>query len=262
MSAHTPGSLYYFVLLEKALTQRPAPLYSIQKREMDTTLAQRAINLALEGKWEEGVKANLEILSFTPEDIDALNRLARCYSELGKLPEAKKTAQKVLEIDPLNTIAQKCLDRWTVIKKSGRHNQNTSSPESFLEESGKTKIAPLMHTGDANILATVDSGDEVQFLPHTHRVSVITGSGKFLGRLHDDLAAKIRNLLKEGFKYQVFIKSVDPKKGVTVFIREIAKGPKARDLTSFPPEKIDYVSFTSPELVHKDMPEIEMPEES
>lgn len=228
---------------------------------MDTSLAQRAVSFALEGKWDDGVKINLEILSDSPDDIDALNRLAKCYSELGKIAEAKKTAQKVLDIDPLNSIAQKCLDRWSSLKKADKHVQTSTSPESFLEESGKTKIAPLMHIGDANVLAGIDAGDEVRFLPHTHRVSVTTTEGKFLGRLHDDLAARIRNLLKEGFKYQVLIKSVDPRKGITVFIRETAKGPHAKDATSFPPEKIDYVSFTSPELVHKDMPEIEIPEE-
>lgn len=228
---------------------------------MDTTLAQRAINLALDGRWEEGIKANKEILEVTPDDIDALNRLARCYSELGKIAEAKKTAQKVLKIDPVNSIAQKCLDKWTAVRTTDRHDQITSSPDAFLEESGKTRIAPLMHTGDANILATVDSGDEVEFLPHAHRVSVVTKSGKFLGRLHDDLAARIRNLLKEGFKYHVLIKSVDPKKGITVFIREISKGEDAKDATSFPPEKIEYVSFTSPELVHKDTPDTGVIEE-
>ena len=170
-------------------------------------------------------------------------------------------AQKVLKIDPVNSIAQKCLDKCTAVKKTDRHNQNTTSAESFLEESGKTKIAALMHTGDANVLASVDSGDEVHFLPHAHRVSVVTESGKFLGRLHDDLAARIRNLLKEGFKYQVLIKSVDPKKGITVFIREISRADGAKDATSFPPEKIEYVSFTSPELVHKDTPDTGVIEE-
>lgn len=228
---------------------------------MDTSLAQKAVNLALDGKWEEAIKLNGDILKASPDDIDALNRLARCYSEVGKLAEAKKTAQKVLKIDPLNTIAQKCLDKWTSIKKAGIHNQKTTPPESFLEESGKTKIAPLMHIGNPNVLATVDSGDEVHFLPHTHRVSVATTEGQFLGRLHDDLAARIRYLLKEGFKYQVLIKSVDAKKGITVFIREIAKGAKTKEATSFPPEKIDYVSFTSPELVHKDIPDVGIIEE-
>lgn len=228
---------------------------------MDTTLAQKAINFALSGDWEKGIEVNKEILVESPEDVDALNRLARCYSELGKIKEARLSAQKVLTLDPLNSIAQKCLEKWRSIKRGGKHKTSSTSPDSFLEESGKTKIVPLMHIGDTELLANVDSGDEVFFLPHTHRVSVVTSDGKFLGRLHDDLAARIRYLLKEGFKYQILIKSVEPKKGITVFIRELESGAKAKNMTSFPPEKIDYVSFTPPNLVHKDVPEIETSEE-
>lgn len=228
---------------------------------MDTTLAQKAISLALKGDWEEGIKVNREILKDTPDDIDALNRIARCNAELGKLKEAKLTTEKVLKIDPLNSIAQKCLEKWSTIKKGEKHKPSSTSPDSFLEESGKTKIAPLMHIGDNELLARIDSGDEVFFLPHTHRVSVITSDGQFLGRLHDDLAARIRYLLKNGFKYQVLIKSIEPKKSLTIFIRELEKGSGAKDVASFPAEKLDYVSFTPPNLVHKDIPEIETQEE-
>lgn len=227
---------------------------------MDLTLAQKAISLALSGEWDEATKTNLEILSFTPDDIDSLNRLARCYSELGRVAKAKETAQKVLTLDPLNTIAQKCLEKWAVTRNGDKHKVNVTSPESFLEDPGKTKIAPLMHLGDRGVFAGVDSGDEVLLLPHAHRVSVTTKDGKYLGRLHDDLAARLRNMIKAGRKYQVLIKSIDPKKEVTVFIREVSSG-KDSSGPSFPTEKIEYVAFTSPELVHKDKEVMEFQEE-
>lgn len=53
-----------------------------------------------------------------------------------------------------------------------------------------------------------------------------------------------------GNKYQVLVKSVD-KKQVRIFTREMERGKDAKDMISFPGEKIDYVSFTPPELVHK-----------
>jgi hypothetical protein len=46
-----------------------------------------------------------------------------------------------------------------------------------------------------------------------------------------------------------------------VFIREVERGKNVSSILSFPIEKIDYVSFTPPELVHKDTPEIEETEE-
>jgi len=237
--------------------KRPASILM----KMDVSLAQKAINLALNGKWEEAVKTNLEILSLSPMDVDSLNRLARCYSELGQIGKAKKTTQKVLDIDPLDSIAQKCLEKWLVVKTGDRQKIGVTSLESFLEEPGKTKIAPLTHLGDTGILACVDSGDEVRLLPHAHRVSVTTSDGKYLGRLHDDLAARLRNLLKNGRKYHVLVKSIDPKKEVSVFIREIEPGNKPGMGPSFSTEKIEYIAFTSPELVHKDKKLMEFQEE-
>lgn len=227
---------------------------------MELSPAQKAISLALNGDWDEAVKINLEILSGSPDDIDSLNRLARCYSELGNVSKAKETAQKVIALDPLNTIAQKCLEKWADSKNGDKHKVNVTSPESFLEDPGKTKIAPLMHLGDRSVFAGVDSGDEVLLLPHAHRVSVTTLDGKYLGRLHDDLAARLRNMVKAGRKYQVLIKSIDPKKEVTVFIREVSAGDSSAG-PSFPTEKIEYVAFTSPELVHKDKQVMEFQEE-
>lgn len=228
---------------------------------MDITLAQKAISLALSGNWEEAAKTNLEILRDSPDDIDSLNRLARCYSELGRVEKAKEMAKKVLTVDPLNSIAQKCLEKWASIKNGDRHKVGVSTSETFLEEPGKTRIAPLMHLGDAAVLASVDSGDEARLLPHAHRVSVTTMDGKYIGRLHDDLAARLRNLVKSGRKFQVLLKSIDPKKEVTVFIREVEGSDDNGGGPSFPTEKIEYVAFTSPELVHKDKAVMEFQEE-
>jgi len=68
--------------------------------KMEATLAQKAIDLALSGKWSEAVQANIEILKENPKDIDALNRAARAYAETGNVELARKTAAKVLKIDP------------------------------------------------------------------------------------------------------------------------------------------------------------------
>lgn len=227
---------------------------------METTASQKAISLALNGNWEEAIKANLEILKESPDDVDALNRLARAYAETGNIAKAQASAQKVLKIDPVNPIAQKCLERWKSAKNTEKHFTGTFNSESFLEEPGKTKLVQLVNPGDSKILATLDSGEEVSLITHTHKVSVITSSGKYIGRISDDLANRLKKLVKSGFKYQVLIKSVDSK-DVTVFIREIEKPKDSPHSQSFPVEKIDYVSFTPPELVHKEAPVNETPEE-
>lgn len=221
---------------------------------MEISLAQQAINLALLGKWEEATVINLQILVSDPKNIDALNRLARTYAEVGKIDLAKNTAERVLEIDPNNTIAIKCLDKWKMMKKGDVHFTKTSSAGVFLEESGKTKLITLVNPGDRKVFAGLDSGDEVKILSHAHTVSIATQDGKYIGKIPDDSALKIRNAIKSGAKFQVYIKSIDLK-DITIFIRS--------SIFLFPVEKLDYVSFTPPELVHKTSVDVglELPEE-
>lgn len=217
---------------------------------MESTLAQKAVSLALKGKWDEALNLNLQIISISENDIDALNRLARCYSELGKVDKAVSTSKKVLKLDSANPIALKCIQKWKSVTRSKSNFQETIT-ESFLEESGKTKIVPLLNPGENSVFANLNSGDEVKLSAHTHKVSVIDPEGKYVGRLPDDVAARLRNLIKKGVKYQVLVKSVDFR-SISVFIKEIAN---KTNITSFPTEKLDYVTFTPPELVHRDTPE-------
>lgn len=230
---------------------------------MNPSATQTAINLALAGKWEEAIKVNLEILAVTPDDIDALNRLARAYTELGKIDEAREATKKVLKIDPFNSIALKFQERLKLAKEGSisASSNATFHPAAFLEEPGKTKLITLLNLGESEVFTNLDPGEEVKFICYPHKISVSTLDGKYIGRLPDDIAARLRNLIKAGNKYQVLIKSISPK-NVTVFVREIANNPKTANTPSFPSEKIDYVSFTPPELIHKDDLNIETNDES
>lgn len=217
---------------------------------MQKGLAQQAINEALLGNWTQAVSLNKQILKQDSKDVDALNRLARAYAELGEIKKAKKVTQSVLKIDPFNTIAKKASEKWKAIKSGDISDSCPSSARTFLEEPGKTKIISLLHLGSNRIIAKLDAGDEVNLAPHAHRISINTISSKYIGRLPDDVSMRLRKLIKLGYEYKVVIKSVD-NMGVKIFIREIKRSPRISDYPSFSPEKIQYVSFTPPEKVHK-----------
>jgi len=224
-------------------------------------LAQEAISAALSGNWNDAVKLNKNILHDDPNDIDALNRISRAHAELGDFMTAKKYAQSVLKIDPFNSIAAKAINKWKGLKKGDLVYSPPSNAQAFLEEPGKTKIVSLLHLGDTTVISKIDSGDEVKLNHHSHRVSLTTIDGKYLGILPDDLSAKIRKLISLGNEYKVFVKCADSKE-VKIFIRETKRDKKLADIPSFTSEKIDYVSFTPPELVHKkDEPIFDEPEE-
>lgn len=217
---------------------------------MDKNLAQQAITYALEGSWSKAITINKEILSDNPNDIDALNRLARALAEVGNIDKARKTAKKVLKLDPFNSIAIKATDKWKGLKKGETIVSGATKGGMFLEEPGKTKMISLLHLGDTKLLSTLDAGDIVSLKTHSHKICVNTQNGKYIGKLPDDLSAHLKKLIKYGNEYEALIKSVD-KKGVKIFIRETKRAEKLTDIPSFSSEKIEYISFTPPELVHK-----------
>lgn len=216
---------------------------------MNNDLAQKAISFALKGDWENAINCNKEIITNSPDDVDALNRLARAYAESGSTSKALEYTKKVLTIDPFNSIAVKCKDKWKNIKNAKPIATSNSIQQSFIEEPGKTKIVSLINLGDANVLARLDSGDEVFLNFSAHRVSLLTEDGKHIGRLPDDLASRLKELTKYGNEYQVHVKHADAKE-VRVFIRETKRSTQLKDVPSFSTEKIEYISFTPPELVH------------
>ena len=227
-------------------------LYSILDNQsaMVDELAQKAVSAALAGDWKTAISLNREILKNNRRDVDALNRLARAYSEVGEVKKAKSLSSKALKIDPFNTIAQKSLAKWKKVRGKRNMGVGKTSAVAFLEEPGKTKIVPLIYLGDSNLLAELDSGDSVVLAPHSHRVTITTHDGKYIGRLTDDLSARLRKLISLGNTYQAFIKSVSSE-SLLILIRETKRAQKILNVPSFPAEKIEYNAFTPPELVHK-----------
>lgn len=246
--------------LPKPLDNNSRPFILNYSKEMDISASQTAVSLALSGKWNEAIEVNLQILNDNPNDTEAICRLARAYSEVGKISEAKDATKRVLEIDPTNQIANKFVEKLKFSKNSNGSDLPPSCNESFLEEPGKTKLIELLNLGDPENFIGLDPGNEVKIASYSHRVSVTTLDGKYVGRLPDDIAARLKFLMNRGNKYQTLIKSIGSKE-VTIFIRETEKSDSNDGSPSFPPEKIEYVSFTPPELVHSDTPNIETTEE-
>lgn len=227
---------------------------------MNVDLAQKAISLALNGNWNEAVKINNQILKEDPENIDALNRIARAYAEQGKMKLAKGAANKVLSLDQFNSIATKSLAKW----KSGKSTKQTtpfkSNPRTFIEEPGKTKVVSLLHLGSEDVVDSLASGQEVCMHTQGHRVSICSQDGKYIGRLSDVLSTHLKNLVSCGNEYKTYIKSISEKE-VSVFIKEIKRDDSVSDIPSFSGEKFDYVSFTPPELVRGKEPVLTLDEE-
>ena len=72
-----------------------------------------AAELAMQGKWDEAVAVNREIVSDHPDNVDALNRLGKSLLETGLIKDAINTFRNALNLSPNNPIAIKNLHKLT-----------------------------------------------------------------------------------------------------------------------------------------------------
>lgn len=201
----------------------------------ENPLETQATQAALEADWEKAITLNKEILKSEPENLGALNRLGRAYSEVGQLDKAKSSYREVLKHDPYNSIALKNLER---LKAANGHASKMTgstalSPDLFLETPGKTKVLELGDLAKPEVLALLHTGDKVKIVPNESSVRFEDASGTRLGVYKGDLAAKLSEMLRSGNVYEAYVKSVKPTE-LRIFVRETARTPRFAGTPSFP----------------------------
>ncbi|MEK9208029.1 MAG: tetratricopeptide repeat protein [Patescibacteria group bacterium] len=192
----------------------------------------QAIQTALTGNWVEAIKLNKLLLAENPDDAEALNRMGLAYTILGKNKSARDTYQKVLEIDPLNSIAIKNLRK---IKTDGPKDSEETViilvNNIFLEETGKTKVVDLVNLAQPQVLTTLRTGQLLDLA--AKRLKIFISLGKdYIGVLPDDIGKRLIKFIKGGNKYEAFVKSAT-QQNVTIFIKEVKRAAKFKDQPSF-----------------------------
>jgi tetratricopeptide (TPR) repeat protein len=195
-----------------------------------------AINLAMEGRWDEAVAANKDILESFPDDIEALNRLGRALMELGRYAEAMSTYNKTLSKDPDNIIARKNIDKLSFLIEEGKADsqgvKHEVAPQLFIEETGKTGTVALVHLATKKVLAKFSPGEQVSLVPKGAHLQVMSMTGEYLGEVGARHAHRLIRLMEGGNKYSAAIASMGD--GVKVIIKEIYQHPSQKGRLSFP----------------------------
>lgn len=200
-------------------------------------LEQQAIKSALLGDWDKAIEQNKIILSGDPQNIAALNRLAKAFLESGHQDKAVEIYKKVLLFDKYNPIASKSIERLESREKDSNKEKpkKTASATTtclFLEEPGKTKIVRLHRLTSPQQLAGIDCGDSVCLVPQKRFIIVKKGNGTYIGRLPEDVSYRLTSLMKGGNRYSAIILGVN-RQNLEIFIRETFRSQKFRNFPSF-----------------------------
>ncbi|EKD65100.1 MAG: hypothetical protein ACD_50C00190G0002 [uncultured bacterium] len=195
-----------------------------------------AIQTALSGDWQSATSINQNLLTQNPNDTEALNRLAFAFTILGKIKEAKATYKRVLDIDPLNPIAARNLKKLAENKDNLKINSHSGFSmhvhNTFLEETGKTKIVELINIAQPRIISNLRIGQPLNIYIKRLKIFVENLEKQYIGVLPDDIGNRLISLIKGGNQYEALIRSAD-NHHVIVFLKEIKRATRFSNQPSF-----------------------------
>ncbi len=205
---------------------------------------EQAIALAMQGKWQEAVEVNRQLVALFPDDAEAYNRLGKAFVELEQYRDGYEAYLKASELNPANTIAQKNVKRLAHLAaqqprpaSNGNHAPTATPPSrtsvsTFIEETGKSGTASLTRLANAEVLDRMIPGDAIILKPEGSTLKAETRSGEYIGAVEPKMAAHLLRFLQAGNRYSAAITSVS-EKVVKVIIHETYQDPSMFGHPSF-----------------------------
>lgn len=204
-------------------------------REMATVARQ----LAVEGRWEDSIEINQQLIERSPRDVDALNRLGKAYFELHRYRSSYEAYSAALEADPANIIARRSLERLEPLRDIEEDGEGISAKlpparyGAFVEEAGKTYVDQLIDVAPSTQLRTLSAGEKLEIHVEDNDVFFVDDEGQVVGKPEPRLARRLIYLLDKGSEYEVFV-TANAGDQVRVIIREAHRGPDMGNEMSFP----------------------------
>lgn len=201
-------------------------------------LVEEARQHAIEGRWDEAIAANQQLLERTPKDAEAHNRIGRAFLALGRLAEARDAYQSALRADPANLIARRNLQRLDALRGRGAAGRDASAVVMprigvFIEEVGKTWVDELVNTAPAEQLAEVFPGERLTLAVDGDRLVVSREDGLRLGEVEARTAQRVIQLIAAGNRYEVYALGLSGQ-SLRVILREVHRDPRLANTVSFP----------------------------
>ena len=212
-----------------------APFAPEERAKFRRVNTEQAINLARQSKWDEAVEINQRLIAAFPNDADALNRLGKALTELGRYSEAVEAYEQALATDPTNTIAQKNVSRLRTLKDEGTAPppQQKYDPALFIEEPGKTAVTTLTNIARPEILAPLAAGDQLILKVNGSVIEFHDPRDQVVGLLEPKLTLRLLPLMTTGNEYAAAVTSIDDRQ-VRAIIRETYQHPENSAKVAFP----------------------------
>jgi tetratricopeptide (TPR) repeat protein len=224
-----------------------------EKARLRQRLSKEAVDLALQGKWEEAETLNRDVIEKFPSDVEAYNRLGRALTELGDFDGAKEAYLKALELAPENAIAKKNLARLTSLSESMATLKSTPqktsaskaqtrrvAPDLFITEVGKVGVVNLHNVAPVKVLAKMGFGDQVRLEAKKQHLIVTSESREYLGEVEPKQGLRLIKLMRGGNRYDAAILHVEEDKA-QVIIKEIYQHPSQVGHPSFPVKATEHL---------------------
>ena len=211
------------------------------KARLRRKASQEAIALAMQSRWQEAVTVNQSIIELLPTDIDAYNRLGRAYMELGEFAKAKDAYGHTIELDPYNSIAQRNLQRLSLLPDSQisvKEERREASLDLFIGEMGKAGVVNLKDLAPKEVLAKMAAGNQVYLKVRGRQLVVENEQAEYLGLVEPPHGFRLARLIEGGNKYAVAIVNID-NNNARVIIRETFQHPSQVGRLSFPVKAVE-----------------------
>jgi tetratricopeptide (TPR) repeat protein len=186
--------------------------------------SEKAIQLAMQNKWQDAADVNRQILEAFPDDVDTLNRLGKSLMELGQYADARDQYQRASKLDP----------------------------SLFIEESGKTAVTDLVDRPRFQTIATLAAGDKLTLKVENGVVRVFGPGDVLVGQLEPKISQRVIRLVAAGNRYSAAITSID-EHNVRILLREEYRDPSMRSRPSFPTQAAGDRPYTRDSVFRTDM---------
>jgi hypothetical protein len=237
--------------LERALTTQTQ-----EPSKPKSAYVEEAVQLAVEGRWEEAVDLNRYIIENFGADEGAQNRLGKALTELARLEEAKVAYDTSLAINPMNPVARKNsakLESLINAKEALKGGQVKVDLNLFVEEMGKTTTTTL-RAAAPEVCSRIAPGDIAELRVDGDGIEIDTVRGVRVGSLEPKLARRLLKFIQGGNRYQAGITSCEGST-VKVIVREIYQDAKFAGRPSFPivrKRDVEFRPYSRESLVTRD----------